>query len=191
MDFKCIRQDIIDNLEAEVRKRCESKENFFGLGVFYHIKAVADHAVFLAEEYGADVEIVAIAAWLHDIASITDYNLYEEHHIHGMALAEQILTEYAYEPEKIELVKRCIYSHRGSKQEEKLTVEEICVADADAISHFDAVPSLFYLAYVNRGLSIEEGMKFVKNKLCRSYNKLSERSKKTYRQKYDEIMRIF
>lgn len=40
-------------------------------------------------------------------------------------------------------------------------------------------PSLFYLAYVNRGLSMEEGMKFVKNKLCRSYSKLSERSKKT------------
>ena len=50
MAFKCIRQDIIDHLEAEVRKRCESKEPFFGMGVFCHIKAVAEHAVFLAEE---------------------------------------------------------------------------------------------------------------------------------------------
>ena len=51
------------------------------MGCFYHIKAVVDNAVMLAKQFGADEEIVIIAAWLHDIASITDYNLYEEHHI--------------------------------------------------------------------------------------------------------------
>lgn len=183
-----MRTDIIDYLEKEIKYRCSSRANFFGMGVFYHIRAVADNAAYLAKEYGADVEIVTIAAWLHDIASITDYNLYDEHHIHGMAIAEQILSEFSYEPEKIERVKKCIYSHRGNKQKEKLTLEEICVADADAISHFDSVPSLFYLAYVNRNLNIEEGTEFVKNKLRRSYNKLSERSKETYKQKYDSIM---
>ena len=38
---------------------------------YYHIKAVIKNATLLAKEYGADIEVVIIAAWLHDIASIT------------------------------------------------------------------------------------------------------------------------
>ena len=29
--------------------------------------------------------------WLHDAVSITDYNLYEEHHIHGAEMTKEIL----------------------------------------------------------------------------------------------------
>ena len=38
----------------------------------------------------ADKEVCIIAAWLHDIASITDYKLYKEHHIHGTIIADEI-----------------------------------------------------------------------------------------------------
>jgi len=183
-----MRNDIIEYLQSEVKRRCESESNFFGMGCYYHICAVAENAVFLAEKYGADVEAAAIAAWLHDIASVTDYSLYGEHHIHGARIAEEILGGFDYD--KTELVKRCILNHRGSKPGEKRSVEEMCVADADAISHFDSVPSLFYLAYVKRNLSIEDGIVFVRNKLERSYNKLSDESKKLYINKYDEVMRV-
>ena len=72
-----MRQDIIDFLEQEIKQRCESPNNFFGKDSYYHIKAVVKNAIFLAKEYGADVEVVIIAAWLHDIASITSYELYK------------------------------------------------------------------------------------------------------------------
>lgn len=182
-----MRNDIIEYLQSEVRRRCESESNFFGMGCYYHIRAVVENAVFLAEKYGADVEAVTIAAWLHDIASITDYSLYDEHHIHGARIAGEILGGFGYD--KTGLVKRCILNHRGSKPTEKQSVEEICVADADAISHFDSVPSLFYLAYVKRGLDIAEGIEFVRGKLERSFNKLSERSKALYSEKYNEVMK--
>jgi uncharacterized protein len=48
-------------------------------------------------------------------------------------------------------------NHRGSIAGERLSLEEICVADADAISHFDNIPSPLYLAYVKRNLGIDEG----------------------------------
>ncbi len=51
------------------------------MGCYYHIEAVVKNPELLAQKYGADKEIVLIAAWLHDIASITDYYLYENHHI--------------------------------------------------------------------------------------------------------------
>lgn len=84
----------------------------------------------------------------------------------------------------------CVLNHRGSISGERLSLEELCVADGDAISHFDNVPSLLYLAYVQRNLDIDEGKEFVKAKLMRSYEKLSEESKIFYRDKFEQVMSI-
>ena len=183
-------KEIINNIKEEIRKRCESPNNFFGSGSYGHIESVARNAIELAYLYNADVEICEIAGWLHDIAAITDYNLYENHHIHGANIAEEILKSYNYPKDKIELVKLCILNHRGSILKEKTTKEEICVADADAISHYDKLPSLFYLAFVKRNLSLEDGVEFIKNKLDRSYNKMSKESKEYYKERREFIMYI-
>ena len=185
-----MRQDIIEYLQSEIKRRCELPSNFFGMGCFYHIRSVADNAAMLAKQFGADEEVVIIAAWLHDVASITDYNLYEEHHIHGAKMAKEILEKFDYDKEKINQVQLCVLNHRGSISGERLSLEEMCVADADAISHFDNVPSLLYLAYVKRNLDIDEGKEYVKAKLIRSYEKLSEESKVFYRDKFEQVMSI-
>lgn len=185
-----MRQDIIEYLQSEIKRRCELPSNFFGMGCFYHIRAVVDNAAMLAKQFGADEEIVIIAAWLHDVASITDYNFYEKHHIHGAEMAKEILEKFDYDKAKIAQVQSCVLKHRGSISGERLSMEELCVADADAISHFDSVPSLLYLAYVERKMDIEEGISFVKQKLERSYNKLSDRSKEIYRTKYQQAMSV-
>jgi uncharacterized protein len=181
---------MIVNIKEDIKRRCESPSNFFGVGSYEHIESVAKNAVELAKLYKADAEICEIAGWLHDIASITDYKLYENHHIHGANMAEEILKSYNYPEDKIELVKLCILNHRGSVLKEKTTKEEICVADADAISHFDTLPSLFFLAFVQRKLNIDDGVEFVRNKLQRSYSKMSQESKDYYKAKKDLIESI-
>lgn len=183
-------EEMLLNIKEDIRRRCESPNNFFGVGAYQHIESVANHAVELAKIYHADVEVCEIAGWLHDIASITDYNLYENHHIHGANIAEKILKFYNYPEDKIKLVKLCILNHRGSILKEKTTKEEICVADADAISHYDTLPSLLYLAFVQRKLNIQDGVEFVKNKLDRSYNKMSNQSKEYYKVKRELILSI-
>ena len=186
-----MREDIIEYLKKEIYERSQGPGNKFGEGAYYHIEAVAKNGELLAKKFGADEEVVIIASWLHDIASITDIDLYEMHHIHGASIAEEILTKLNYDKDKINLVKECIKNHRGSVKMDKLTIEEQCVADADAISHFDNVPSLLYLAYKQKGMSIEEGADFVKNKLIRSYNKLSDNSKEFYTDKFNDTMKMF
>jgi len=185
-----MEMNMIEKIKEDIKRRCESPNNFFGDGSYEHIESVAKNAVQLAKLYHADVEVCEIAGWLHDIASITDYKLYENHHIHGADMAEKILKSYDYPADKIELVKLCILNHRGSVLKEKTTKEEICVADADAISHYDTLPSLFYLAFVQRKLNIDDGLEFVKSKLERSYNKMSEESKEYYRDKRNMIQAI-
>jgi len=185
-----MERNIIEKIKEDVKRRCESPNNFFGVGSYEHIESVANNAVELATLYKADVEVCEIAGWLHDIASITDYKLYENHHIHGANMAEKILKSYNYPTDKIELVKLCILNHRGSVLKEKTTKEEICVADADAISHYDTLPSLFYLAFVQRKLNIDDGLEFVKSKLERSYNKMSKEGKEYYKDKRNMIQAI-
>lgn len=185
-----MRTDILDYLQQVVYSRCIKPTNKFGMGCYYHIEAVVKNGELLAEKYGADKEIVMIAAWLHDIASVTDYALYEDHHIHGADIAYDLLTELSYEQDKIELVQKCIRNHRGSKQVDKSSVEELCVADADAISHFDSLPSLLYLAYKERDMDIKKGIEFVRGKLERSFNKLSTESKIYYKNKYMQVMSV-
>lgn len=177
-------------LEEIVRNRCNSPNNIFGPTSFIHIKSVVENSKLLAEKYGADKQVVMAAAWLHDIASVIDKNYYKDHHIYGAKMAEDILKEINFPNEKINLVKKCILNHRASVLNEKTTKEELCVADADAISHFDNVLSLAYLEYSVRKHSYEEGKEFIKNKLNRSFNKLSEESKKIYIEKYNNVMSL-
>lgn len=183
-----MRTDILVFLQKEIYERCKRNTNPFGMGCYYHIEAVVKNASLLAEPYGADREVVMIAAWLHDIASVTDKALYQEHHIYGAEMARGILEEFQYEEEKIALVQACIRNHRGSVCNAKSSAEELCVADADAVSHFDSVPSLLYMAYVRKGMTIEEGRDFVKGKLERSFRKLSAGGKKFYQGKYQQAM---
>ena len=186
-----MRDDIIDYLKKEITCRAKNENNKFGIGVLYHIEAVVKNAEILADKYNADKEVCIIAAWLHDIASITDYDLYEEHHIHGAEIADEILKQFKYDENKIEIVKNCILNHRGSVDNKRLSKEEQIIADADAISHFDSIPSLLYLAYKEKKMSIENGAKFVKGKLARSYNKLSDDSKVFYEEKFKNAMSIW
>lgn len=185
-----MREDILEKLQDEVHSRCLADTNQFGIGCYYHIVAVVKNAELLADKYGADREVVMIAAWLHDIASITDYSLYELHHIHGAEMAYDLLKEYSYEEQKIFLVQECIRNHRGSIDAKRNSLEELCVADADAISHFDNIPGLLYLAYCQKGMGIEEGKEFVKEKLTRSFRKLSIESKKYYQGKFKNAMKF-
>lgn len=185
-----MRTDILEYLRNEIYLRCKKDTNKFGMGCYYHIEAVVRNGEILAEKYNADKEIVMIAAWLHDIASITDYALYKEHHIHGAQIAYELLSKLSYDESKILIVQDCIKSHRGSVYIDKNNVEELCVADADAISHFDNIPNLLYLAYVERKMGLEEGIQFVKEKLERSFRKLSNESKEYYKEKYYQAMNI-
>lgn len=183
-----MRTDILDYLEGELYARCHMPSNTFCEGIYGHVASVVKNGWILAKQYGADKEVVQIAAWLHDIASITDASLYEMHHIHGAEMARDILSRFDYDEDKLRLVQACIRNHRGSVRLEKNSVEEICVADADAASHFSSIPSLLYLAYGTRQMGLEAGLQFVRGKLERSFRKMSPKSQAFYSQTYQNAL---
>ena len=185
--------EVVDSIKAELLKRCENYKEKYGYDFWNdHIKYVVKNSIELAKKYGADVEIVELGALLHDIAMPSELGPREEHNVYGVQIADELLTQLNYPEDRKERVKECVLRHRGSKDLPRNTIEEECVADADVLAHFDCIPSVFHLAFGKNelDLSIEEGTEFVKKKLERDFNKLSDRTKIELKDRYENIMKV-
>ena len=155
----------------------------------YHLLPVINNACVLAEKYGADRDIVEVASIFHDYADLLDFANRDNHHILGAELAEGILLQDNFPQVFIDKVKLCIRNHRASVVKEKFSIEEICVADADAMSHLDSVVELIcWRAYL--GEDIETSNAFVKNKIMKSYAKMSKDTQELMQDKYESIMKV-
>ncbi len=183
--------DIVNAIENEVKEKIEEyKLNAEDNYDFWneHIKYVYIESQKLAEQYGADIEIVKLGALLHDIALICKVGERKEHHINGKILAEEILNKYDYPKEKKDRVLSCVYNHRSSKN--ATNIEDLCVADADIIAHFDNIPMLFNSAYNRNHILLNEVREWMKNAFEKDYNDLSDRTKETFKDKYEQICEI-
>ena len=180
---------MINEIERIVEAACAGENNIFGYGIWtHHITLVAQNGKRLAPLFDADAEIVEIAALLHDYASVKDEALYEEHHVHGPVEAEKMLTRLGYPAERIEQVKHAIAAHRASVRVAQRSPEAVCLANADAMTHIEQVPSLLHLVFVQHGMSIDEGAAWVKAKLQRSWDKLTPEVQALIRDKYEAAL---
>ena len=178
-------------LAEVVEKACKAESNIFGYGIWtHHILVVVEYGKQLAEVLDADADIIEIAALLHDYASIKDQAMYEHHHLHGPREAESLLQEHGYPPSIILAVKECIASHRASTSAEQRTKEAICLASADAMAHIAQIPSLLYLAYVQHQMAIDEGNKWVREKLKRSWDKLCPEGRELIQERYQSALKV-
>jgi len=153
-----------------------------------HIKYVYEESKKLAQTYKADIEIVSLGALLHDIALILKVGDRKEHNINGEILADKILTKYNYPTHKKEKVLKCVYNHRSSKNAE--TIEELCVADADILAHFDNIPMLFNSAFNRNNIHLNEVRNWIKECFEKDYNDLSDKTKENFSEKYKTICEI-
>ena len=81
-----------------------------------------------------------------------------------------------------------VLNHSSKRREYRTTIEEQILVDADAMAHFDCVDSLYSLAHNVMGLNEADSINFVKDKLTRDYNEISDDVKKFVTDKYNEIM---
>lgn len=183
--------NIINLIEKEVKEKIEehkqqSDDNYDFWNE--HIKYVYIESQKLAEQYGADIEIVKLGALLHDIALICKVGDRKDHHINGKIIAEEMLRKYNYPEEKMNRVLGCIYNHRSSKN--ATNIEELCVADADIIAHFDNIPMLFNSAYNRNNINLNEVREWMKACFEKDFNDLSDRTKSEFKDRYNLICEI-
>jgi uncharacterized protein len=126
----------------EIRE--EAKKFFLGAKGshnFDHTERVYRLAVHIAKEEGADLEIVRIAALLHDIARPEQdrSNGKIDHASRGAELARILLEKHGFSDDFIERVAHCIEAHRFRKSIVPQTLEAKVLSDADKLDAIGAV----------------------------------------------------
>ena len=177
MQNKSVIQQIKNEVLALNQKYIDESEDHYDFWE-QHIKYVLDNALNLASKYNADAEIVALGALLHDIALVAKIGTKKDHHINGANLAKELLTKYEYPQRKTERVIGCVLNHRTSKN--ATNIEELCVADADILAHFDNMDMI--ITNTKRNNSTVED---VLERCRRDFMDLSDNSKDVFKPKYD------
>ena len=181
-----MRQEIMDR-SARFEEQTKGTKDEYNI-YREHIQYVYKYVVMLSKDKNVDREVLELAALLHDI-SMTDMALdRSRHNEYGAEIAEQLLRENNYPEDKTQLVKRCILNHSKRRQQYRSTEEEQILVDADGLSHFDTVKALYSLPSKVMGLSEEDSVRFVQDKLTGDYNELSDNLKYLVKDKYDRIM---
>jgi|WetSurMetagenome_2_1015567.scaffolds.fasta_scaffold00657_7 putative nucleotidyltransferase with HDIG domain len=184
-------QKILKQVKKIVLTANNSRANKYGPTVWtYHLEFVASYSLKLAKKLKADKEIVELAAYLHDYASLINFKNAKNHHVVGAEEAKKILTKLGLPEEKITAVAYCILNHRGSVSLIKKTKEEKIIASADAMSHFSCAPDMFLLAYKIHKFETYEGAVWLKNKLKRSWNKIIPEGQKMIKNKKNLFYKV-
>lgn len=131
-----VNENIINKIEEE------AKLIFKNLGPSHdwqHVERVVKTAESIAKKEKANLSIVKISAYLHDIGRIDLREENYDHAIEGAKIARKILKKYNLTKEQIENIAHCIESHRFRNNLIPKTKEAKCLHDADKIDNLGAI----------------------------------------------------
>lgn len=152
-----------------------------------HISRVRRVAVYIATEEGADVEVVAKAAELHDVARGR-----EDHARVGAEIARRLLHGQGYPPEFIDKVTHCILSHSFSSGITPATLEAKVLSDADKLDAIGAIGIARAFLYSGEtGRSLEETQRHFEEKLLRLKDSLYTDTARRLAVERDRFLREF
>lgn len=115
---------------------------------FDHILRVYRLAEVLAEQEGADLEIVRAAALLHDARSASgDDQVRMDHHEAAAIFAGKVLATEQWPEDRIQAVQYCILTHRFRAENTPRTIEAKVLFDADKLDAIGAIGVARALAY--------------------------------------------
>jgi uncharacterized protein len=122
----------------------EAKQYFKGASSCHdwtHVDRVYSLAVMIAKREKANIDIVKIAAYLHDIGRKEEMESKGSfcHAERGAELAGKILPKYDLDEKIIDNVKHCILAHRSDDKYIPQTIEAKVLFDADKLDSIGAV----------------------------------------------------
>ncbi len=134
----------------------------------FHVKPVVKYSLDMARKFGANKEVVEIAAWLHDNTIESHGN--EDHHITGAMEAERIMRKMGYPEDMIKKVSNAIISHRCRDGYLPKSLEAKILATADALGHIDGFLILPWIAKRN-DIGLKETFEWISEKIDRDLEK--------------------
>jgi len=111
---------------------------------YWHCYRVAKNVLLIGKKEKANLQVLELAAWLHDVAAGVD----KDHEIRSAQFARKFLSNLNVDQKIIKEVVNCIRKHRFSKGTRAKTLEEKIIQDADKLDALGAIglARLFILA---------------------------------------------
>jgi uncharacterized protein len=107
-----------------------------------HIERVVGTALEIGTQEGADLDVIELAAILHDVFENKETHSNIEgfrHEIEGAKEARKILKQLGVADKTVDAVCHCIESHRKRTSTEPQTIEAKCLFDADKLDCIGAI----------------------------------------------------
>ncbi len=150
----------------------EYARHFFereGTHGFSHVERVFNLCLHIGKEEGADLEVLALAALLHDVARpLESAGKVEDHAAEGARIARHFLGSIGYPEEKVEAVAHAIEAHRFSRGPEPETLEAKILSDADKLDAIGAIGVARVFMYSGEhGRSIEDSLRHFEEKILK------------------------
>jgi len=155
-----------------IEKTKEFAKSFFereGTHGFSHVERVFNLCLHIGKEEGADLEVLALASLLHDIARpLEDSGKVEDHAAESAKIAGRFLRSLGYPEEKVQAVVHAIEAHRFSRGPEPRTLEAKILSDADKLDAIGAVGIARVFMYSGEhGRDIEASLKHFEEKILK------------------------
>lgn len=157
---------------ALIERTREFAKSFFereGTHGFSHVERVFNLCLHLGREEGADLEVLALAALLHDVARpLEDSGKIEDHALEGAKIARRFLRGLGYPEEKVEEVAHAIEAHRFSRGPEPRTLEAKILSDADKLDAIGAIGIARVFMYSGEhGRDVEASLRHFEEKILK------------------------
>ncbi|ASJ06652.1 HD domain-containing protein [Thermococcus pacificus] len=155
-----------------IERTREYAKHFFereGTHGFSHVERVFNLCMHIGREESADLEVLALAALLHDVARpLESAGKVEDHAAEGARIARHFLRSIGYPKEKVEAVAHAIEAHRFSRGPEPETLEAKILSDADKLDAIGAIGIARVFMYSGEhGRSIEDSLAHFEEKILK------------------------
>ncbi|WP_457741388.1 HD domain-containing protein [Thermococcus sp.] len=155
-----------------IERTREFAKSFFekeGTHGFSHVERVFNLCMHIGMKEGADLEVLALAALLHDIARpLESAGKVDDHAVESSRISRQFLRSLGYPEEKVEGVAHAIESHRFSRGPEPRTLEARILSDADKLDAMGAIGIARVFMYSGEhGRDIEASLRHFEEKILK------------------------
>ena len=179
------------DIRGFAREACGRRENVFGPWFFdQHLVVVAECAARLAAPTGAELEVVELAAYLHDISAVCDFRTMPDHATLSADLATRLLVEHGCPHSLVRSVARSIASHSDPLPVGSASPEEICISNADAAARILRPAYWLYFTFEIRKYNFEAGRQWLRSLVERQWCKLIEPARELVGKHYAATLRL-
>ncbi|KUK66547.1 MAG: hypothetical protein XD85_0146 [Parcubacteria bacterium 34_609] len=133
-----IDKKIIEDIKQEAKEHLIKGDSSHD---WSHIERVYNSAIKIAKEEKANLDVVKIAACLHDIGRNEEIKSNGKicHAEKGAEIAKKMLSKYDIDERLVENIIHCILSHRNRNNYKPKTIEAKIIFDADKLDSIGAV----------------------------------------------------